>query len=129
MPGDGRPIGLRAVIGVVVLVAVVALLLIAFYKPFPTIQVFNATDVELSDVVLETFGSETHAESFMLGTLSAGESGEVVVRSYEVSVLRLTYQSPEGEVEYRSQGGMLKPGQVWRMTIAESGQVEEMLAN
>ena len=118
-----RPIGLHAIIGVVTLVAVIGLLLVAFYKPFPTITVLNAANGPLQNVVLQTLGSEAHGETHELGTLQVGQSLDVTVRSYEVTVLSMTFELDGKLIEYKGDPLPITQGQIWRITVGPDGVV------
>jgi hypothetical protein len=116
-------VGLHAVIGVAALVAVIALLLVAFYKPFPTITIINAADQPLQDLRLKTFGSESQGETHELGTLEVGQSEEVTVRSYEVTVLGLTFEIDGEPVQHENDPLPLTQGQAMRFTVEPGGKV------
>ena len=118
-----RPIGLHAIIGMVALVAVIGLLLVAFYKPFPTVTVLNASEGPIQNLVLQTLGSETHGETHELGSLEVGESGELTVRSYEVTVLAMTFELNGKPFEHKGDPFPITQGQTWRMTVGPGGEV------
>jgi hypothetical protein len=118
-----RPVGLHAIVGVFIMVAVIGLLLVVFYQPFPIVTVINATDHPLEHVELQTVGSETHAETHELGMLTAGKSLDVTVRSYEVTVLGLKFELEGEVVEFKNDPLPIKQGQGWRLTVERGGKV------
>jgi hypothetical protein len=113
----------HAVVGVFILVAVIALFLVVFYKPFPLITVINAADHPLENVALQTLGSEMQRETHDLGTLAVGESRDVTVRSYEVTLLSLSFEIQGKVVEHANDPLPIKQGQAWRLTVERGGKV------
>jgi hypothetical protein len=120
---EPRPIGLHSIIAVAVIVLAVILFLVAFYKPFPTITVINAADAPIEDVQLQTLDADLVARTHQLGTLQVGESREVTVRSYEVTVEGLVFELEDERVEHTSEPLPLTPGQAWRLTVERDGKV------
>lgn len=118
-----RPVGLHAIIGVFVMVAVIGLLLVVFYKPFPLVTIINAADKPIENVELQTLGSETQVETHQLGTLNVGESIDVSVRSYEVTVLTLKFELDGEATEFKNDPLPIKQGQGWRLTVERGGKV------
>jgi hypothetical protein len=118
-----RSVGLRSIVGVLTLVAVIGLLLVAFYKPFPVITITNAAGQPLKNVRLETFGSETQGQTRELGTLAAGESRDVSVRSYEVTVMALKFELGGKLIEHQNEPLPLMQGQSMTFTVEVGGKV------
>jgi hypothetical protein len=119
----GRPIGLSAVAGVILIVALVSLFLVVFYKPFPLVTVINAADRKIENVALQTLGSESQVETHDLGTLEVGQSQEVTVRSYEVTVLSLQFELDGQAIEHQNDPLPIKQGQAWTLTVEPAGKV------
>jgi hypothetical protein len=121
-----RPIGLSAVIGVFLIVALISLFLVVFYKPFPLVTVINAADHPLENVVLQTVGSEAEIETHDLGALQVGQSQEVSVRSYEATVLSLQFELLGETKEHKNDPLPIKQGQAWTLTVEPGGKVTAM---
>ena len=121
--GRARPVGLHAAIGIMTLVAIIGLLLVAFYEPFPTITVLNAADQPIKNVSLQTDDFETQIETHSLGTLQVGQSREVTVRAYQARVVALSFEMNGEIVQHRSDPLPITQGQVWRLTVGRGGKV------
>ena len=118
-----KPIGLHTILAVAALIIAVVLFLVAFYEPFPTITVTNAADAPLEDVELHTLDADLQPQTHRLGTLQVGESRDVTVRSFEVTIERLIFQLDDKPFEHKSEPLPLTPGQAWRLTVEPDGEV------